>query len=86
MPKSNIHLLEYNFFENRSKIFDIAWNPQKQNEFSICDFEGKIKKIEYDPFNTEKKFNIVKNFKPSEESIHSLTYSADGLSIKFYLI
>jgi hypothetical protein len=84
MLKSNIHLLEYNFFENRSKIFDIVWNPQKQNEFSICDFEGKIKIIEYNENISEgNKFNIVKNFKPSEESIHCLNYSDNGLS-KFY--
>lgn len=84
MPKSSIEMLDYNFFENKSKIFDIEWNPQKANEFSICDFEGKIQRIEYNPEepNNNKAFNIVKKFKASEESIYCLNYSDDGLSIK----
>lgn len=81
-------MLDFNFFENKSKIFDIEWNPKKLNEFTICDFEGKIQRIEYNPNEQEnnKAFNIVKKFKASEESIYCLNYSEDGLSISiFYL-
>lgn len=83
MPKSKINMLDFNFFENKSKVFDLEWNPQKSNEFTICDFEGKIQRIEYNSNEpNDKAFNIVKKFKASEESIFCLNYSEDGLSKK----
>lgn len=73
-------MLDFNFFENKTKIFDLEWNPQKSNEFTFCDFEGKIIKIEYNKNDTNNNFKIVKKFKASEESIYCLNYSEDGLS------
>jgi len=82
MPKAKINMIDYNFFENKSKIFDIEWNPQKFNEFTICDLEGRIIKIEYNNEDIDTNvFNIVKKYKISDESVYCLNYSEDGSSI-----
>lgn len=82
MPKAKINMLDFNFFENKSKIFDIEWNPQKLNEFTLCDFEGRIIKIEYNKEDIDTNvFNVVKKYKVSDESVYCLNYSEDGSSI-----
>lgn len=81
MPKSKIHMLDFNYFENKSKIFDIEWNPQKGNEFSFCDFQGRIVRMEYNPAESnENSIKLIKKYKASDESIYCLNYSDDGLS------
>lgn len=81
MRNSNIYLKDYNFYENRSKIFDMKFNPQKSNELAFCDFEGKVIILEYQENENDinkLKLNIVKKYNASEESIHTLNFSSDG--------
>ena len=73
---SNINLLEPILFDNKYKIFDIKYHPIV-DQLAIIDFKGRLRILNHEEAN----FEIVKNYKISEESIYALNYSEDGDSI-----
>jgi hypothetical protein len=72
---SNINLLEPELFDNKYKIFDIKNHPARE-QLALIDFKGRLRLLE----KTEDNFEVVKNYKISEDSIYALNYSDNGES------
>jgi hypothetical protein len=74
MHKDKIHLLDPIIYNNKAKIFDVKFNPIN-NDCGIVDISGKLRIIKVN--EEDLIVNRIKNFKISNDSIHTLDYSTD---------
>lgn len=75
-PEKKVHLLDPLVFSNKTKIFDLKFNPLVENQLASVDMKGKLKILKIS--EEEKKIEIVKNYQVSKESVYSMDYSNDG--------
>ena len=59
MEKKNIHLLEPLIYDNKAKIFDMKFNPVR-DEISICDISGRLKILTINEEEKSKSRKILK--------------------------
>ena len=66
--------VDYNYYVNKTKAFDLKVNPVSEDQFSFCDLEGKIS------FCKIEEGKIIKNKRiiASKGSVLTMDFTEDG--------